>query len=57
MLDNKAVTNQRDADLREDEFIEQVKKRLSFPFSYGNITITLQAGVPVLVTFEHKRKV
>jgi hypothetical protein len=54
MLETKEA-QKRDADLREDEFIERIK-RLSFPFSYGNITITVQAGAPTLVTFEKKRK-
>jgi len=56
MAENKAVPSQKSANLREDEFIEQVK-RLTFPFPYGNITITLQGGVPTLVTFGKKRKV
>ena len=56
MPENKAIPSQQIVNLWEEEFIKQVKG-LSFPFLYGNITITVQAGAPTLVTFENKIKV
>ncbi len=40
----------------ELELLEQIKK-LTLPIDYGNITVTVQAGKPTLVTIENKIKV
>lgn len=56
MPENKAALSVKSHDPRIDEFMEQVKK-LTLPIFYGNIIITVQAGAPVLVTFENKIKV